>query len=92
MAGVAGEGRWSETVVGQTADLFDLQKVLTRARPPLSPSAQQNATRWAVWTAAKLLRDRDAEYEALCGAMDRGASLADCVRAIEKTETVAAAQ
>lgn len=92
MAGVAGEGRWSDEVVGQTADLFDLQKVLNRARPPLPPSAQQNATRWAVWTAAKLLRDHDAEYSSLRDAMGRGASLADCVRAIEETAAAPAAR
>lgn len=93
MAGVAGEARWSSTnadgsVQGQTADLFDLQRVLNRTRKtggaPLSNSEQQNMTRWAVWAAARLLRDHAAEAEAVKAAMQRGAGLVECVKAIEE--------
>ena len=88
MAGVAGEGRWSDEVIGQNADLNDLQRILNRCRTQpgdrkLSDADQQNFTRWAVWTAARLLRDYPAEYEALQSAMERGAGLVDCIRAIE---------
>lgn len=87
MAGVAGEGRWSEEVVGQNADLQDLQRILNRCRTAgdkkLSDAEQQNFARWAVWTAARLLRDNPAEYEALQAAMESGASVVDCIRAIE---------
>ncbi len=91
MAGVAGEGRWSEEVVGQNADLQDLQRILNRCRTSgdrkLSDSEQQNFSRWAVWTAARLLRDNPTEYEALQGAMEAGASIADCIRAIEAAQS-----
>ena len=93
MAGVAAEARWSGadgrdgSVVGQTADLFDLQRVLNRTRKdgktPLTNAEQQNMTRWAVWTAARLLRDHAAEVEAVKAAMQRGAPLTELVRAIE---------
>lgn len=43
-------------VMGQTADLLDLQRILLRSRNKLSNQQQQNATRWAVFTAASLLR------------------------------------
>ena len=92
MAGVAGEARWSGeagdgSVQGQTADLMDLQKVLNRTRrgkAPLSAADQQNMTRWAVWTAARLLRDNAAEADAVKAAMARGAGLVEVVRAIEE--------
>jgi hypothetical protein len=51
--------------MGQTADLMDLQRILLRQRPPLSNAAQQNATRWAVWAAAMIIRRYKSEYEAL---------------------------
>ena len=89
MAGVTGEAVWSETVAGQTADLIDLQAVLNRVRPRLSDRDQQAATRWAVWAAAVLLRQYTAEYEALQAAMEQGASLVECVRAIEGAAAVA---
>ena len=54
-----------EEVMGQTADLIDLQRILLRQRPPLSNQAQQTATRWAVWAAAMVVRRYKAEYEAL---------------------------
>jgi len=54
-----------EEVMGQTADLMDLQRILLRQRPALSNAQQQNATRWAVWAAAMILRRYKAEYEAL---------------------------
>ncbi|KXZ55454.1 hypothetical protein GPECTOR_2g1003 [Gonium pectorale] len=83
VAGIAAEGRDYEEVMGQTADLFDLQRLLLRSRAKLSDAQQQNVTRWAVWSAAGLLRAHGQEHAALVEAMRRGASMAECVQAIE---------
>lgn len=69
--------------MGQTADLFDLQRLLLRSKTRLSDQQQQNITRWAVYSAASLLRTYKKEHAALIEAMSRGANVADCVRAIE---------
>jgi hypothetical protein len=55
-AGIAAEGLKYEEVMGQTADLFDLQRILLRSKSKLSAQQQQNITRWAVWRAAALLK------------------------------------
>ncbi|PNH02988.1 hypothetical protein TSOC_010991, partial [Tetrabaena socialis] len=70
-------------IMGQTADLFDLQRLLLRSRTRLNDAQQQNVTRWAVWSSASLLRSHAAEHAALVEAMRRGASVAECVKAIE---------
>lgn len=75
-----------EEVMGQTADLMDLQRILLRQRPALSNAQQQNVTRWAVWAAATLLRRHKAEYEALQAALAAGKSVGECARAIEDTK------
>lgn len=70
-------------IMGQTADLMDLQKILNRSERKLSDREQQDATRWAVWQACTLLRTYKAEFEALKEAMGSGSTVAECVRAIE---------
>jgi hypothetical protein len=72
-----------DEVMGQTADLMDLQRLLLRQRPPLSNAQQQSATRWAVWAAALLLRRYKAEHEALQAALAEGKSVAECCQVIE---------
>jgi uncharacterized protein YlxP (DUF503 family) len=47
MAGVAAEAMQFEEVMGQTADLMDLQRLLNRSSVKLSNMQQQDATRWA---------------------------------------------
>lgn len=83
VAGMAAEGREYEEVMGQTADLSDLQRLLLRSKAQLSNSQQQNITRWAVYNAASLLRSHADEHKALIEAMARGASMAECIKAIE---------
>jgi hypothetical protein len=83
MSGVAAEAQTYEEVIGQTQDLFDLQRILKRSETKLGNQAQQNMTRWAVYQAASALRKHMAEYEALMAAMKRGAPVAECVQAIE---------
>lgn len=84
MAGVAAEGLHYEDVQGQTADLVDLQTILNRAQDPVSKEQQLSITRWATLNAAKLIRSNRSEYAALMDAMDRGCSVVDCIKAIEK--------
>lgn len=50
-------------VIGQTADLYDLQRILLRSANKLGDAAQQNMTRWAVFTAASLLRKHATEHK-----------------------------
>ncbi len=84
MAGVAAEAMAFPDVVGQTADLVDLQRAMNRAAVPLAPTTQQNITRWAVWQAAVLLRAHPGAYDALREAMARRASVAECIALVEK--------
>lgn len=83
VAGIAAEGQQYEEVMGQNADLFDLQRILLRSKTKLSDSQQQNITRWAVFTAGSLLRRYKKEHEALIAAMARGAPVIECVQIIE---------
>ncbi|KAJ6737109.1 hypothetical protein OIU85_019203 [Salix viminalis] len=48
MAGLAAEGLQYDKVVGQSADLFTLQRFINRSKPQVSKEQQQNLTRWAV--------------------------------------------
>ncbi|KAG6556555.1 hypothetical protein Mapa_001494 [Marchantia paleacea] len=84
MAGLAAEGLKFDKVIGQSADLFSLQRLINRTKPPLSNSDQQNLTRWAVLYAGSLLKNNAKVYEALMEAMKRKAPVAECVEAIEK--------
>jgi hypothetical protein len=84
MAGAAAEAMAFDEVMGQTADMFDLQRIMNRSSTKLSAAQQQNQTRWAAYQAATLLRRYSAEYAALQEAMARGASTKECVEAIEQ--------
>lgn len=83
MAGVAGEGLQFEDVVGQNADLMDLQRMLNRSKRKMSAQQQQQQTRWAVYQAASLLKSNAVQYERLMAAMEGGKSVVDCIKAIE---------
>uniref|UniRef100_A0A2P2LAX9 Uncharacterized protein n=1 Tax=Rhizophora mucronata TaxID=61149 RepID=A0A2P2LAX9_RHIMU len=48
MAGLTAEGLQYDKVVGQSTDLFTLQRFINRSKPQLSKDQQQNLTRWAV--------------------------------------------
>ncbi len=87
VAGMAAEGQKFEEVLGQTADLQDLQRILLRSQSKLSAGQQQNITRWAVYTAGQMLRKYKAEHEALQAALDRGASISECIEAIENASS-----
>ncbi|XP_062184229.1 uncharacterized protein LOC133888114 [Phragmites australis] len=83
MAGLAAEGLEYDKAVGQSADLFTLQRFINRTKPQLSKDQQQNLTRWAVLFAASLLKNNKAAHEALMSAMSQKASVLGCIEAIE---------
>ena len=83
VAGIAGEGLAHDDIQGQTADLYDLQRILLRSKNRLTDAQQQSATRWAVWAAAGLLKKYGAEYAATQAAVAAGAPLVDVIKAIE---------
>ncbi|PIA47923.1 hypothetical protein AQUCO_01400492v1 [Aquilegia coerulea] len=83
MAGLAAEGLKYEKVVGQSADLFTLQRFINRTKPQISKEQQQNLTRWAVLLAGSLLKNNKSSHEALMSAMSKKASVLECIEAIE---------
>ncbi|XP_052191400.1 uncharacterized protein LOC127800684 [Diospyros lotus] len=84
MAGLAAEGLQFDKVVGQSADLFTLQRFINRSKPQLSKEQQQNLTRWAVLFAGSLLKNNKVIHEALMSAMSRKATVFECIETIEK--------
>lgn len=84
MAGLAAEGLKYEKVVGQSVDLFTLQRFINRSKPTITKDQQQNLTRWAVLLAASLLKTNTALHEALMVAMSNKATVLECIEAIEK--------
>ncbi|XP_021736640.1 uncharacterized protein LOC110703197 isoform X1 [Chenopodium quinoa] len=83
MAGLAAEGLTYDKVIGQSADLFSLQRFINRSTPQISKDQQQNLTRWAVLFAASLLKNNKAAHEALMAEMSKKATVLDCIKAIE---------
>lgn len=83
VAGATAEAMNYEEVMGQNADLSDLQRIMLRSANKMNNGAQQAQTRWAAYQAASLLRAYAKEYEALQAAMARGAPVQDCIKAIE---------
>ncbi|KAM4117405.1 hypothetical protein ACJW30_02G121700 [Castanea mollissima] len=84
MAGLAAEGLKYDKVVGQSADLFTLQRFINRSKPQISKEQQQNLTRWAVLFAASLLKNNKVVHEAIMTAMSNKATVLECIEAIEK--------
>ncbi|XP_042493481.1 uncharacterized protein LOC122073049 isoform X3 [Macadamia integrifolia] len=83
MAGLAAEGLKYDKVVGQSADLFTLQRFINRSKPQISKEQQQNLTRWAVLFAGSLLKNNKGAHEALISAMSKKATVLECIEAIE---------
>ncbi|KAG8642918.1 uncharacterized protein LOC110628197 [Manihot esculenta] len=84
MAGLAAEGLQYDKVVGQSADLFTLQRFINRSKPQLSKDQQLNLTRWAVLFAGSLLKNNKVLHEALMKAMSNKMTVLECIEAIEK--------
>ncbi|KAI9165098.1 hypothetical protein LWI28_007600 [Acer negundo] len=83
MAGLAAEGLTYDKVVGQSADLFTLQRFINRSKPQLSKDQQQNLTRWAVLFSGSVLKNNKVIHEALMVAISNKASVVECIEAIE---------
>uniref|UniRef100_A0A1J3FS90 Uncharacterized protein n=1 Tax=Noccaea caerulescens TaxID=107243 RepID=A0A1J3FS90_NOCCA len=83
MAGLAAEGLKYDKVMGQSADLFSLQRFINRSQPKISNDQQQNLTRWAVLYSASLLKNNKNIHEALMAAMSNKASVLECIKTIE---------
>jgi hypothetical protein len=92
VAGAAAEGQRYEEVMGQTADLLDLQRILLRSEDRLTDAQQQSVTRWAVWCAATALKRHARAYDAVRQAMADGLPADGVVRAIERAEAEARAE
>ena len=88
MSGVAAEAVEFEEVMGQTADLYDLQRILNRVNPKLSDAQQQQTTRWAVWYAASILKTHRGAWDALTEKMQEGAPVIECLKAIESAPKI----
>jgi hypothetical protein len=88
MSGVAAEAVEFDEVMGQTADLYDLQRILNRVNPKLSDAQQQQTTRWAVWYAASILKTHRGAWDALTEKMQEGAPVIECLKAIENAPKV----
>lgn len=84
LAGLAAEGLKYDNVMGQSADLFSLQRLFNRSKQPLKGAEQQNVTRWAVLYAGSLLKNNAQAYDALMAAMANQVSVSECIRAIEQ--------
>ncbi|KAJ6305378.1 hypothetical protein OIU78_020838 [Salix suchowensis] len=84
MAGLAAEGLQYDKVIGQSADLFTLQRFINRSKPQVSKEQQQNLTRWAVLFSGSLIKNNKALHEALMTAMSNKATVLECIQAIEK--------
>lgn len=83
MAGATAEAMNYDDVMGQNADMLDLQRIMWRSTSKMSDSQQQNQTRWAAYQAAAILRKYKTEYDALVEAMKSGAPVNECIKAIE---------
>ncbi|KAF9681964.1 hypothetical protein SADUNF_Sadunf05G0058000 [Salix dunnii] len=79
MAGLAAEGLQYDKVVGQSADLFTLQRFINRSKPQVSKEQQQNLTRWAVLFSGSLIKNNKELHEALMTAMSNKATVISCV-------------
>ncbi|XAR73297.1 hypothetical protein NMG60_11007217 [Bertholletia excelsa] len=84
MAGLAAEGLQYDKVVGQSADLFTLQRFMNRSKPKLSNELQKNLTRWAVLFAGSLLKNNKEIHEGLMSSMSKKATVLECIKEIEK--------
>ncbi|CAH9071260.1 unnamed protein product [Cuscuta epithymum] len=83
MAGLAAEGLKYNSVLGQSADLFTLQRLINRSKPTLNKEQQQNLTRWAVLFAGSLIKNNTGVHEDLMAAMSKNASVIECIETIE---------
>lgn len=83
MAGAVREVQKYGNAAGSAADLDTLGRLMNRVEPPMRNQAQEEQTRWAALTAARLLKEHSKELEAVSTAFAEKKSVAECIAAIE---------
>jgi hypothetical protein len=83
LGGSVGEALGFGTASGAAQDLMALQQIFQRASDFYGAAAQQDVTRWAALAAAQLLRQNSAKYEQVVQALQRQASVEECVEILE---------
>jgi hypothetical protein len=88
LSGVLGEALTFGSVIpgSATQDLLQLeQQVFRRSENFMGAVAQQDLTRWGALTAGLLLRQNKEVYEKIVRAMERKASLRECIEMLESS-------
>lgn len=85
MAGMISEYLTFGDAEGGRQDLAEMQTILTRVSPRLSPAEQQGFTRWAALMSWSYLKTMSKQLDATTAALRRGASLGEVLGAIEGT-------
>ena len=85
MSGLMGELTYYDKADGGTGDLEALQEVFFRSDSEKlkKPQAREDLTRWGAYTSKNMLSDYASVYEKLMEAMERGASVEECIATIE---------
>lgn len=91
LAGVMSECLFFGSARGGYADLTQLQSLFKQSAVALDNDEQMSRVRWAAVQAYTLLRNHDAQLEALCEAMADGRSVTACLAAVETVESDPAA-
>jgi hypothetical protein len=87
MGGMIGEYLAFGDAEGGRQDLAEMQTILTRVYPRLSPAEQQGYTRWAALMSWSYLKSMTKQLDATTAALQSGASLSEVLGAIEGAAT-----
>lgn len=85
LSGLMGELQFYDKADGGTGDLQALQDVFFRSDSEKlrKPQAREEMTRWGAYTSKNMIDDYKKVYDKLIEAMDRGASVEECIATIE---------
>jgi len=85
MSGLMGELTKYDKADGGGGDLESLQDVFFKADSEKlrKPEAREDLTRWGAYTSRNMIEDNASVYEKLIAAMERGASVEECIATIE---------
>merc|ERR1719163_1941933 len=85
LGGLMGELQFYDKADGGTGDLEQLQEVFFRsdAEKLRKAQAREEMTRWGAYTSKNLIDDYRPVYDKLIAAMERGASVEECIATIE---------
>lgn len=82
LSGAVGEAITYGNAAGAEQDLVVLESIFTKSTIG-SGQARQDLTRWGALTASLLLRQNQKEYEKVVEALQRGASIEECIAILE---------